>query len=122
MTMTATIQRPFTGYATGMVTRIRKGTPRRVFLREWRKHKGLDAVALAGRLGIERESYYRLEREPHRLNLGELAELAEALGIEPESLWRLPTNPSLDAEVAGASQEDRERAIGMIRLLMGRAS
>lgn len=122
MTLTATIQRPLTRYATGMVTRIRKGARPRVFLREWRKHKGLDAVKLAGRLGIERESYYRLEREPQRINLGELEALADALGIEPASLWHPPTSPSLDAEVAGAPQEVRDTAFDIVRRLVGKAS
>lgn len=122
MTATATIPKGTLLYATVMVTKIRKGAPRRVFLREWRKHKNLDAVALAGRLGIERESYYRLEREPNRINLGELEALADALGIAPSDLWRLPSNPSLDAEVAGAPQEVRDTAFDIVRRLVGKAS
>ena len=77
---------------------------------------------MADRLEIERESYYRLEREPNRLNLGELATLADALGIEPEQLWRLPAEPSLDAIVSGASQEVRDTATDIVRRLMGKAS
>lgn len=87
MTAPATRGVPFPRYAAAMVTRIRKGARSRTFLREWRKHRGLDAVTIAGRLGIERESYYRWEREPNRINLGEISALADALGIEPEHLW-----------------------------------
>ena len=74
-------------YVAGMVTRRR-----RLFLKEHRKAKGVSAAAMADRLGIERESIYRLEREAMtRLNGEKQAAYARALGIEPEDLWRPPT-------------------------------
>lgn len=122
MSVTVTNANRHWGYSTAMVTRIRKSATRRVYLREWRKARGLEAVALASRLEIERESYYRLEREPHRLNLAELAAIADALGIEPEQLWRLPDSPSLDAIVSGASDDLRATAADIVRRLVGKAS
>ena len=90
-------------------------------MREHRKAKGLSAVIMAGRLGIERESYYRLERHPEKLNAGELAELADALNIEPEALWRLPdSRPSLDAMVRGAPDDLKDMAADIVGRLMAR--
>jgi transcriptional regulator with XRE-family HTH domain len=75
---------------TGMVTRIHKNARRRLFLREHRKAKKITAPYMAGRMGMERESLLRLEREWWRVGAAQQAEYAEALGIEPEALWRLP--------------------------------
>jgi len=80
---------------------------------------------MAERLGIERESYYRLERQPHTLSVAELLELADALGIDHQRLWSPPPEPGLvprpsldeivsdstDAQVAGLADMLR-RAVG----------
>jgi transcriptional regulator with XRE-family HTH domain len=105
-----------------MVTKIRKGARRRVFLREWRKHLGLDAVRMAERLEIERESYYRLERQPYTLSAGELLELAEAMGIEPEQFFRPPEAQSLDAIAKDATPEQLSMMADVLRRVLGRAS
>ena len=57
---------------------------------EHREAKGLSAVAMARKLGIERGSVYRHEREPERVNPKKQVQWAAALGIEPEALWRPP--------------------------------
>src|SRR5437870_5021128 len=76
-------------YVAAMVTRIHKSARRRLFLKEHREAKGVSAEQMAGRLGIERESVYRLEREAFtRLNPEKQAAYAAALDLEPESLWR----------------------------------
>src|SRR6185369_4784330 len=81
-------------YVAAMVTRIHKGARRRLFLQEHRKAKGLSAEQMAGRLGITRESLYRLEREAlTRLSPEKQIAYAEALAIEPEALWRRPDTP-----------------------------
>lgn len=107
-----------------MVTRIRKSTPRRLFLKEHREAKGLSAEQMAGRLGITRESLYRQEREPWRVNSEKQAQWAEALGIEPEALWRLPRGPeeppSLDELVRGAPEELKNMAADIVRRLVNR--
>ena len=90
-----------------MIDRIRKGAKPHVYLREWRKAKNVRAPDMAERLGIERESYYRLERQPFTLSIAELLVLADALGIGHQQLWEPPPAPgltprvSLDAIVAG---------------------
>ena len=78
-----------TGYAAGMVTRIHRGARRRLFLREHRQAKKISAETMAGRLGIERESVYRLERETWRVN----PEKQAAYAAVPQG-WTQGTRPA----------------------------
>jgi transcriptional regulator with XRE-family HTH domain len=114
------------GYSTKMVTRIGTRRARRVFLREWREAKDVSPEQMAGRVGIERESYYRWEREPNRLNSGKMAIAAEALEIEPEDLWRLPPKPddppSIDQIVRDASDEQRKLVVDLALRVVGRSN
>lgn len=106
-----------------MVTRIRKSVKARVYLREWRKKLGIDAVTLAGRLEIERESYYRLEREPLKLSAGELMKLEEAMNLAPGQLWRMPGTPeipSLDEIVQNAPPDIRDMAADVVRRMVAK--
>lgn len=100
-----------------MVTRTRKGVTPRVYLREHRKAKNLRAVAMAEVLGIERESYYRLEREFLTLSAREMIDLADALGLEdPTDLWRPPGgHPSIDAMIQDADENTREAITDFVR-------
>jgi transcriptional regulator with XRE-family HTH domain len=103
-----------------MVTRIHKSARRRLFLKEHREHKGVSAEAMAGRLDIERESVYRLEREQWRVKSETQLAWADALGIEPEDLWRLPETPSVDALLSQASPEVKEMAADIVRRLVAK--
>jgi DNA-binding XRE family transcriptional regulator len=77
-------------------------------------HKGMSAEQMAGRLGMERESVLRLEREAMtRANPEKQAEYADILQIQPEALWRPPSDPSLDTLVEQAPPEKRELAHDM---------
>lgn len=105
-----------------MVTRIHRSVARRLFLKEHREAKGVSAEQMAGRLGIERESVYRLEREPRRMNAEKQAAYAYALGIEPEELWRPPGRPSLDAIISAAPDDVADMAADIVRRLVSRAS
>lgn len=114
-----------------MIERIRKGAKAHVYLREWREYlqktgkTGLTAIAMAERLEIERESYYRLERNPKTLSVAEVAELADAMGIDPQRLWEPPpevgkkVRPSLDAIVKGVDDEQAEGLADMLRRAVG---
>jgi transcriptional regulator with XRE-family HTH domain len=62
----------------------------RIYIREWRKHLGISAVVLADALDIERASYLRLEREPGKINLAELAIIENVLGVRPAQLGHPP--------------------------------
>jgi len=112
--------------------RIRRGAKAHVYLREWRVYlqesgnPGLTAVAMADRLEIERESYYRLERNPKTLSVAEVAELADAMGIDPQRLWEPPPEagkklrPSLDAIVKGVPDDQAEGFADMLRRAVGK--
>lgn len=108
------------GYVAAMVTRIHKSVRRRLFLKEHREAKHVSAEAMAGRLGIERESVYRVEREAMtRVNAKKQAEYAYHLDIEPEELWRPPGGPpSLDAMIATASDDIKQMAADIVRRLV----
>src|SRR5262245_1209073 len=93
-----------------MVTRIHKHARRRLYLKEHREAKGLSAEMMSGRLGITRESLYRQEREPWRVNSEKQAQWADALQIEPEALWRPPGAISLDELVRNQPAEVRDMA------------
>lgn len=121
----SSVPKPSPQYVAGMVTTIHAGKRRRLFLREHRKAKGISAQTMAGRLGIERESVLRLEREAQTRAIPEKqAEYAAALGIEPEALWRLPEDQSLDMLVQQAPPEVKDLAQDMAnnirRLVSGR--
>lgn len=101
----------------GMVTRPKR-QKRKLFLKEHREAQGISATLMGEKLGIERESVYRLEREPWRVNSEKQAEYAHALGLEPEDLWRAPGTPSLDAMVQSAPDDVRRMAADIVRRLM----
>lgn len=73
------------------------------------------------RLGIERESVYRLEKKHQGVSSQKQAEYARALGLEPEELWRLPENPSLDAIVSRAPEDIQESVQRLLRRLLPEA-
>lgn len=105
-----------------MVTRIYRHR-RRLFLKEHREAKGVSAEAMAGRLGIERESVYRLERESmSRASPEKQLAYAQALDIDPSDLWHPPGTTRLDALVADAPEEVRQMAVDIVRrLISGRS-
>lgn len=51
---------------------------------------GTRAVDLAIALDIERESYYRLEKNWWTINAGEMAIIAKTIGTTPDQLWFPP--------------------------------
>ena len=100
------------------VTKIHPTAKVRLFLREHRKAKGVSATTMAGRLGIERESVYRLERELGRLDPEKLAQYAHALQIKPTALFSPPGAISLDALVADSDEETKAMAADIVRRLV----
>lgn len=58
---------------------------------------GTKAIDLAIALDIERESYYRLERNWWTINTGEQAIIATTIGIKPSQLW-FPPPPTDEQE------------------------
>lgn len=108
-------------YVAKMVTtRIHKSVRPRLFLKEHRKAKGVTAEAMGGRLGIERESVHRLERQPESASYSRQVAYAEALGIEPEDLRWPPGTPSLDGIVKKAPPEVQAMVADIVLRMVGR--
>ena len=79
----------------------------------------MSAPSMAAQLGIQRESLYRLEREPgRRMSVDKQIAYAAALGIAPEELWRPPGQLSLDGLLKDASEELRGMAADIVRRLV----
>ncbi len=78
------------------------------YLRENREAKGMTAAQMAEKLGIERESVYRLEAKADGVAAAKQKAYAKALGIEPRDLWHRPDSPSLDRRMADAPPEVQE--------------
>jgi hypothetical protein len=76
---------------------------------------GTKAVELAIALDIERESYYRLERDWWTISAGEMDLIASTIGIKPNQLWFPPPAKgrevvSLDDLVESMTDEVRRDA------------
>jgi len=72
----------------------RPGGP--VFLNEWMVALNVSDDDLAKRMRVRRETVWRWQDAPNRLNPQKIAQIAEALMIEPIDLWRHPDRISLD--------------------------
>lgn len=116
-----------------MVTHRRRPPPPKVptrrrpfYLRDWRKFMGTKAVELAIALDIERESYYRLERDWWTISAGEMDIIAETIGIKPNQLWFPPPAPgreivSLDDLIEAIDDPVKQQAAIMaVRGIAGR--
>lgn len=102
-----------------MVTKIRKGARRHLYIEEHMAAKGLTDEKVAGRIGVARETVTRWRGQQHRLNPEKISALTEALGLEsPAALWTPPNRPSLDALVANVSDDLRQRAAEMVSILV----
>lgn len=109
------------------VPQIGNRSARRVYLREHREAKGYTPIQMAGQVGIERESYYRLERETWRVKGARQTQLEDILELEPGGLWRPPlpkeANPpkrSLDELAKDATPEQRDLLFDVARRILGK--
>jgi transcriptional regulator with XRE-family HTH domain len=107
-----------------MVARIgpRNSKRWRVFFKEWREAKELTQEQLAARLGTTHVTISRMETGAREWNAGYLSAMAEALGIEPQDLFHHPSRPTLDELLRDASEEDRNRALEVVKTLTKLAS
>lgn len=119
MSVSAIHRRQSSGYVASMVTRIHKAARGRLYLREHRKAKGLSAEYMAGRMGMERESLLRLEREAQtRCTAEKQAQYADALGIAPAALWGPPGRVSVDAILSEATDDVQAMAADIVARLV----
>ena len=89
----------------------------RLFLAEWREHRGLSQEALGGRLGVSDVTISRWETGKRRPDMDAQAAIAEALGIEIMDLFRHPDQPSADALLRDQPVEVRDQAIKLIQAI-----
>lgn len=94
--------------------------PRRIFIREWRKYRGLTLVRLAERVGMSQPSLSRIERGDQPYSQGILEALADALACEPSDLiGRLPGAPNeLTVLVNLIPPENTQAAITVLKALV----
>lgn len=86
---------------------------------------GTKAVEIAFALDIERESYYRLEKNWWTINAGEMDIIANTIGIKPNQLWFPPPSPgqeviSLDDMIEDMPEQLQQAAIMAVRGMAGR--
>lgn len=86
---------------------------------------GTKAIEIAVALDIERESYYRLERDWWTINAGEMDIISKTIGIKPSQLWFPPPAPgqevvSLDEMLEDMPENMQQAAILAVRGIAGR--
>lgn len=91
----------------------------RIYLREWRKEKGLTQEQLASRLDLDRSYISTIERGKSGYTQWFLEAAAEALGVEPADLIvRNPRDPTGYWTIwDGIPKEDRPRYAEAIQAL-----
>lgn len=91
----------------------KRGKPDLIFPRAWRRHFDISAEIVAERMGIERESVLRMEREIWRMTPEKQAAYADAIGTLPENLWRkpLPTDVPIRQGLAIAAEKIRSKHV-----------
>lgn len=107
-------------YMGTMSPRIGPKRPHRLFLAEWREHRGLSQDALGGRLGVTHVTISRWETGKRRPDLNAQAAIAEALDLEPIDLFRHPDRPSADALLRDQPAGVQEQAIRLIQAIIRR--
>ncbi len=106
-----------------MVTRIRRGTRPRFFIKEHREAQGLTLDQLAGRVGVERNTIWRWENDHRQVTPDKAGAVADALSLEHWSdLTRLPGVRSVDAMLADQPADIRETIIDITERLIRRTN
>ena len=100
-----------------MAARIYPKRPPRVYLAEWRDHRGLTQAQLGDRLGVSSVAISRWEGGSRRPDLNVLAAISEALGVDLSALYRHPNQPSADELLKGQPQEVWDQAMSIIKTI-----
>jgi transcriptional regulator with XRE-family HTH domain len=94
-----------------------------LFIKEWRKSRGLTQVQLANRLGVESATVSRWESptspQKARPNDQVMAAIAESLGIEPEDLYHHPDKPTPNQLLRDVDRATREQAMRWLEAIVG---
>lgn len=100
-----------------MATRIGLRTPRRIFIREWREHRGLSQQQLADRIDADRSTIWKYEAGQRKLDNELLTDIAWALNVDVPDLYRHPSQPSADALLRDASRPLVDNVIAIIEAM-----
>lgn len=103
-----------------MPAKIYPRRKRKVYLAEWRLHRGLSQKQLADRLESDVMTVSRWELGKTAISTDALAALAEALGgdlMEPEDLYHHPEQPTPNQLLRDQSPEVIDNAMRMLRAL-----
>lgn len=112
-----------------MATRIRQSARPHWYITEHLREAGLSDQKAANRIGRDRATVYKWRKSPDRLDENQLRELASAIGPDfdyrkfhklPESMQPGPQVESIDELIEDEPPEVREKAVEMIKLLVGR--
>jgi transcriptional regulator with XRE-family HTH domain len=98
---------------------IKKKERQRIFLREWRKHRGVTQEGLADRIGIDRTIVSKIENGKLDYHQHFLEAVAYALMCEPaDLLMRDPTAPEAIWSIwERIPPADRPKALAVLQAL-----
>jgi transcriptional regulator with XRE-family HTH domain len=102
-----------------MPARIGPKRRRRIYLREWREHRGLTQEQLANRLGTTNITVSRWELRTSLLNTNVMDAVAEALGhgMEAEDLYHHPDRPTANMLLRDQPADIQEQALKLIQAI-----
>ncbi len=92
-------------------TRIGPKKPFRVYLKQWREHRGLTQQQLADRLETHKGTISRWEGSSRQLELQTVVAICEALDIPPDSIFHTPPvkgRATIEDKIAAAPEDIRE--------------
>lgn len=89
-----------------------------LYIRDWRKHRGLTQEQLGEKIGLDGSQVSNLERGMRGYTQETLENIAAALGCEPTDLFYPPPHPPIVDLIRSLSEKDQKRAERMIRALM----
>lgn len=90
-------------------TRIKPRRKLKVYLAEWRQHRGLSQQALGAILGVSNMTISRWELGQAEPNLSVLAAICEALRMAPGDIYRRPSDSDeIGAILTQATPEQRK--------------
>jgi len=95
----------------------KSGRPRRLFVKEWRKKRGLTQEQVAGRLDTDKGVISKLENGGQRLTAEWIFGIAEALDIDPEQLFHHPDQPTVNDLLRNTPPALRDHILGLVTQL-----
>lgn len=105
-----------------MVIKTGHNNPLRHYLREWREASRLTQEQVAERLDTSKGQVSNFENNKRKMTLEMANSFAFALGIDPLDLFHHPDQPSADALLRNAAEDDRRKIFTVIKTLLSNAA